>query len=99
MHELKSVYLLQNQVQEVNFGYIRLKLKTYLDERGITRNQLAVKSGIKYQTIDKYYKSKTVERLDLVLLAKICYVLDCKVCDLLEYSCNDEIVPEATSIG
>lgn len=86
MKELRSIPILPNELQEVEFGYIKLKLKSYLDSHNITRNALSKKTGVKYQTIDKYYKSITVDRADLTLLAKICYVLKCEIIDLLEYS-------------
>lgn len=35
--------------------------------------------------IDRYYKVKKVERVDLDFIAKVCFVLDCQVEDLLEY--------------
>ena len=39
---------------------VRLKLNRYLDERRISRYALAKMSGIKYQTIDHYYKNWVV---------------------------------------
>ncbi|MDE7246054.1 MAG: helix-turn-helix transcriptional regulator [Oscillospiraceae bacterium] len=67
------------------YGHIRVKLAEVLDKRGITRNQLANLSGIKYNIIDRYYKAKQIERVDLDFLAKVCFVLGCKIEDLLEY--------------
>ena len=65
--------------------YIRVKLAEVLDSRGITRNRLATLTGAKYAIIDRYYKAEQIEMVDLNLFAKICYVLDCKIEDLLEY--------------
>ena len=67
------------------YGCIRLKVAEMLDSRNITRNRLKTLTGIKYEIIDRYYKAKSVEWVDLDFLAKVCYVLDCKVEDLLEY--------------
>lgn len=67
------------------YGCIRLKVAEMLDSRNITRNRLQTLTGIKYAVIDRYYKAKSVERVDLDFLARVCYVLDCKVEDLLEY--------------
>ena len=41
--------------------------------------------GVKYDVIDRYYKGARVEMADLDFLAKVCYVLDCQISDLLEY--------------
>jgi len=63
---------------------ITLKLKELLDERNLTRYWLSVKIGIKYQTIDGYYKNKVV-RYDSYILNKICEALDCTPGDLINY--------------
>ena len=56
-----------------------------LDSRGITRNRLRTLTGSRYEVVDRYYKGVNVEMADLDFLAKVCYVLDCEVSDLLEY--------------
>ena len=56
-----------------------------LDSRGITRNRLRTLTGSRYEVVDRYYKRVNVEMADLDFLAKVCYVLDCEVSDLLEY--------------
>ena len=67
------------------YGYVRLKLKETLDARGVTRNRLRTLTGVKYDVIDRYYKSETVHMADLDFLAKVCCVLNCGLDDLLEY--------------
>ena len=62
-----------------------MKLAELLKDRGITRNRLRTLTGVKYDVIDRYYKGEGVERVDLDVLAKLCYVLDCEISDLLEY--------------
>ncbi|MCI5563699.1 MAG: helix-turn-helix transcriptional regulator [Intestinimonas massiliensis] len=62
---------------------VRLKLDRYLDERGISRYELAQRSKIKYQTIDGYYKN-TVVRYDTYNLSRIITALDCDLTDILE---------------
>ena len=37
---------------------VKLTLDKLLDDRGITRYELEKVTGIKYQTIDNYYKNK-----------------------------------------
>ena len=61
-----------------------MKLGRYLEERGINRNTLSRLTGVRFEVIDKWVKGK-VERMDLDVLARICFVLDCKVTDILEY--------------
>ena len=70
------------------YGRVKVKLAEVLNSRGITRNRLRTLTGVKYEVIDRYYQNH-VERVDLDFIAKVCYVLNCKVEDLLEYSSPD----------
>lgn len=67
------------------YGSVRIKLAEVLDSRGITRNRLRTLTGVKYEVIDRYYQADRVERVDLGFIAKVCYVLDRRGEDLLEY--------------
>ena len=58
-----------------SYGRIRVKLKEVLDSRGITRNKLRNLTGVKFDVIDRYYKSDMVHMVDLDLFARICCVL------------------------
>lgn len=63
---------------------IKLTLDKIMEEKGITRYQLAKMTEIKYQTIDNYYKNKVV-RYDSYILSKICKALDCEIDNILTY--------------
>ncbi|MBQ2737889.1 MAG: helix-turn-helix transcriptional regulator [Clostridia bacterium] len=63
---------------------VRLIIDKYIDERGITRYELAKRTEVKFQTIDRYYKNRVV-RYDSYILDRICQVLDCDLCDIIEY--------------
>ena len=52
--------------------------------RGMTRYELAKRTGIQYQIIDNYYKNR-VKRYDGYVLDRICAVLGCGVDDILIY--------------
>ena len=81
MDNLKSI--LQFHVEE--YGSVKVKLAEVLEHHGITRNRLRTLTGIKYEVIDRYYKGVDIELVDLDFLAKVCYVLNCEISDLLEY--------------
>ena len=66
------------------YGHINIKLKELMDARGLKRGALSRLTGVRFEVIDKWSKGK-VERMDLDVLARICFVLDCKVSDILEY--------------
>ena len=66
------------------YGTVALRLREVMDERGITRNDLARSVQMRFEVVDKWYKNE-VEKLDLDILARLCFALDCKVEDLLVY--------------
>ena len=67
---------------------VRLKIDKYLEQRGITRYELAKRTEIQFQTIDRYYKNHVV-RYDSYILDRICAALECDLCDILEYIKDD----------
>lgn len=68
---------------------VRLTIDKYLDERGITRYELAKRTEVKFQTIDRYYKNRVV-RYDSYILDRICAALECNLSDIIEYVKDDE---------
>ena len=82
MEAVRSI--VHQEIYEAEYGKIQLKLAEILDKYRVTRNRLATLTGVKYEVIDRYYKEK-VERVDLDFLAKVCFVLNCQISDLLEY--------------
>jgi len=69
---------------------VKLTIDRYLEKRGITRYELAKRTEVKFQTIDRYYKNRVV-RYDSYILDRICSALECNLCDIIEYVRNDEI--------
>ncbi len=63
---------------------IKLTIDKMLEQRGITRYELAKRTEIKFQTIDRYYKNKVI-RYDSYILDRICAALECNVSDILKY--------------
>lgn len=68
---------------------VRLTIDRILEKRGITRYELAKRTEIKFQTIDRYYKNRVI-RYDSYILDRICAVLECNVSDIIEYVKEDE---------
>jgi len=63
---------------------VRLTLDKLLKDKGITRYELAKRTGIRFHIIDNYYKNKVV-RYDSDVLNKICDALKCDVAELIAY--------------
>lgn len=75
----------KNIIDYKDFGYILVKLDDIMTERDISTYELSVKTGIRFQTIQKLREKGVTTRVNLDVLAKICYVLECKIEDILEY--------------
>lgn len=72
------------------YGRVKVKLAELLDKNGITRNRLKTLTGAKYDVITRYYKGEDIAMADLDFLAKVCYSLNCKIEDILEYEEPEE---------
>ena len=66
------------------YGKINICLKELLDEKNMKRNTLAELVGTRFEVINKWYKGN-VEKLDLDVLARVCYVLGCEPADIIKY--------------
>lgn len=63
---------------------IKLTLDEALNKYGLTRYELAKRTGIQYQIIDNYYKNK-VRRYDSYILERICDAMGCQIADIIVY--------------
>lgn len=79
---------MQKQVISVNdYGNIIITLKDVMDQRHMTRNALARAINTRFEVIDKWYKG-SIEKIDADILARICFVLECKPSDIISYIPN-----------
>ena len=67
-----------------NLGEIKIKLESILKERNISMNQLSFRAEMQ-RTQLRNYRDNKVQRLDIDILLRLCYVLDCDLFDLIEY--------------
>lgn len=66
------------------YGKISIHLKEIMDSKKMTRNYLARVSNTRFEVINKWYHND-VEKMDLDILARICYVLECAPADIIRY--------------
>jgi len=66
------------------YGRVRVTLKPLMEKRGMTRNSLARSVNTRFEVIDKWCEGG-MEKIDLDVLARICFVLNCQMSDALRY--------------
>lgn len=72
---------------EIKFENINMKLDDIMTKRNTSTYGLNSKTNVRFQTIKALRENKAT-RIDFNVLAKLCYVLKCKVEDLTEYKNN-----------
>ena len=72
-------------VEIKDYGKVEIKLRTIMDKKNISIYKLSKLTNLKHSTIKSYYNNAPITRVDLDVLSKLCYVLDCKIEDILEY--------------
>ena len=64
--------------------YEKISLEDILKERDISLNQLSFRAEMQ-RTQLRNYRDNKVQRLDIDILLRLCYVLECDLTDLIEY--------------
>ncbi len=92
MSDMKTVITIND------YGKVNLCLKQIMDEKKITRNYLAQITNTRFAVINKWYNNN-VEKLDLDVLARICYVLGCSPGDILKYGSRNNSEENPAHLG
>ena len=80
-------YKLEYRIKSEDHIYRKLQknnLKNIIDEKGISRSRLATMVAMNYDLVNRYYNNK-VTRVDLDVIARFCYVLNCELDEILTY--------------
>ena len=67
-----------------NYGAIKLPLKEIIEESKISLNQISFRTEMQRQQLRNYRDNK-IQRLDIDILKRLCYVLYCGLYELIEY--------------
>ena len=73
-----NVYVLKN------YGKVEIVLKDILEKKDVSRNKLCTMIATNYDLVNRYYNNKVI-RIDLDIIARMCFALNCNVTDLLKY--------------
>ncbi len=68
-----------------DYGQVIIKVNQLMDDKQLNIYRMSKLTGLKYSTVKSYYTNAPLTRIDLDVLAKMCYVLDCEISDILEY--------------
>lgn len=74
----------QSVVAMREYGKVHIHLRELLEQRKMNRNALARAANTRFEVVDKWFRDD-VEKIDADVLARFCFVLGCRVEDLLEY--------------
>lgn len=71
-------------MKDIDYGQIRLKLQEIMNEQNISINKLAFRAEMQRTQLKSYIKND-VQRIDISVLARLCFALECSLSDLIEY--------------
>ena len=60
------------------YGKVEIVLKDILEKKNISRNRLCTMIAANYDLVNRYYNNK-------VIIARMCFALDCNITDILKY--------------
>ncbi|MGM9881747.1 MAG: helix-turn-helix domain-containing protein [Bacilli bacterium] len=67
-----------------DYGRLEITLKEVLDKKNISRNKLCTMIAVNYDLVNRYYNNRVI-RIDIDIIARMCFALDCDVSDILKY--------------
>lgn len=74
---------------DTDFGDVRLKVKEIMDQKNLNMNRVSKMTGLKFDVVSNYYHNK-IHIYHGDILAKLCYILDCNIEDIIEYSKDEK---------
>lgn len=80
----------QYDIDIFKYGTFQFQLAKVLEEKEISKTKLCRLANMQHKQLNRYC-SADVKRIDLDILARICYVLDCSVDELFVYTPPKEL--------
>ncbi len=71
-------------MNDSEFGTIKLYLKERMEEQNLSLSKLSFRAEMQRTQLKHYYDGD-IQRLDMAVLSRLCYALNCNLHDLLEY--------------
>lgn len=73
---------------DIDYGSIVFNLEKLMKDQNVSRSKLSRLTGIQMGQLKRYCEDD-VQRLDINLLCRLCYILECDISDLLSYKRPD----------
>lgn len=82
---MKGGWTMDNNIYTLkDYGKLEITLKEVLDRKNISRNKLCTMIAANYDLVNRYYHNRVI-RIDIDIIARMCFALDCDVSDILKY--------------
>ncbi len=69
---------------DVDYGHIVIKLDEQMKKQNVSISKLAYRAEMQRTQLKAYMKQDIV-RVDLAVISRLCYALQCDISDLIEY--------------
>ena len=77
-HDTRNIFYIKK------YGKMHVCLAEIMDRKHMTRNALARATDTRFEVVKKWYDD-SIASIDLDVLARFCYVLECNPEDLIKY--------------
>ena len=81
---MRYVYKVDTEMQWLEYGHIAVRLDKLIEQKNISRTKLKEATKLDTPVINRLYNG-TAQRVDLDVLARLCFALECSVSDIIEY--------------
>ena len=71
-------------MKDTEFGTVKIHLEEVMKKSNISINKLSFRAEMQRTQLKKYCKNE-VQRLDIAVLSRLCYALQCDLHELIEY--------------
>ena len=71
-------------MEDIEFGTVKINLEEIMKRQNISINKLSFRAEMQRTQLKKYCRNE-VQRLDIAVLSRLCYALNCDLNELLEY--------------
>ena len=78
----------QSIISTGEYGTIEIHLAELIEQKGISKTRLAKLANTNYKNI-KRLCDKEVQKVDLDIIARICFVLKCSLSDVMVYNYSE----------